>query len=110
MCGSEVGLYGELTIIFFPHTKSFFGKYVLDPEPAGPGFGPELGRRTPGGVVEPRQAAATPAGASEGARGRLQGRVSKNRRNRRVSCRPLKGVDFRGGHTGGGIWASAAPG
>ena len=45
MCGSEVGLYGELTIIFFPHTKSFFGKYVLDPEPAEPGFGPILGRR-----------------------------------------------------------------
>ena len=45
MCRTEVGLYGELTIIFFSHTKSFFGKYVRGTEPPEPGFGPDLGRR-----------------------------------------------------------------
>jgi len=96
---------------FFSPYKIFFRKIRFGPRTRWAGFWTRVGPQDPrGGVVEPRQAAATPAGASEGARGRLQGRVSKNRRNRRVSCRPFKGVDFRGGHTGGGIWASAAPG
>ena len=36
---------GNSRLFFFPHTKSFFGKYVWDAEPPQPGFGPDLGRR-----------------------------------------------------------------
>jgi hypothetical protein len=96
----------------FSHTKSFFGNYVCDTEPSGPGFGPNPGRRVCIGVGlaarggatgasaarrPPQGAAATPAWAWEGARRPVQGKLGKIWRNRRVSCRPFRGVDFSGG-------------
>ena len=97
MCGSEVGLYEKLTIVFFSHTKSFFGKYVLAPEPPEPGFQPALGRRAPEGGGWPSSGRRAPAITLEGARGLVQGNPLKKWRNRRVSCRPFRGVDFSGG-------------
>jgi len=57
----------------------------------GGATGASAARRPPQGAV------ATPAWAWEGARGPVQGKLGKIWRNRRVSCRPFRGVGFSGG-------------
>jgi hypothetical protein len=97
---------GNSRLFFFPILNLFSENTFWHQNPLSRVLNPFWVAGYLGGAAGRREAAVTPAGAWEGARRAVQGRQGKKRRNRRVSCRPFRGVGFPGGPKADGILGS----
>ena len=73
------------SLVSFSPYKIFFRKIRFGTRSPGAGFWTRFGSQGTWGAASRRWAAVAPAGASEGARGPVQGSYRKKWRNRRVS-------------------------